>query len=216
VFFSANNIYNQTNFPDLEVITPQLRRAVGHIHRRGIAHRDLKPENVTVQIIRTGPAIKLVDFGLAVFVEDTPLCEKLCGSVPFVAPEVARGERYCPLRADLWSLGMVLFECYAGLHSPDRLFNWTSETAPNEALANDLQSFFEQHDEAHGPGCTESVFVCAIAWNERGPNRLRENEAEELKSLLQFIPNRRRMLAASYRYRLTYGEETFCTPELSV
>lgn len=102
----------------------QLISAVGYMHSKGIAHRDLKPENV---LLSENGDLKLADFGLAaLFKKDgkTRLCNSICGSPPYIAPEVVNGrkskradvldEGYQANVCDIWSCGVVLFVLLVG------------------------------------------------------------------------------------------------------
>ncbi|TMW61923.1 hypothetical protein Poli38472_010986 [Pythium oligandrum] len=75
----------------------------------GIAHRDLSLENVLVQ----DGICKITDFGLSTFVTTEPVHGKV-GKLVYMAPEVAEGRAYDPIRADLWSLGIVFFTLLTG------------------------------------------------------------------------------------------------------
>ncbi|XXT24263.1 protein kinase [Sorangium sp. So ce429] len=85
-------------------------------HARGVIHRDIKPSNL---FLRGGEAAEAVilDFGIA-RVEDAPLSLTATGAVigtpGYMAPEQARGDLAIDARADLFSLGAVLYECLAG------------------------------------------------------------------------------------------------------
>ncbi|KAL3658658.1 hypothetical protein V7S43_016294 [Phytophthora oleae] len=79
------------------------------LHTNGIAHRDVSLENV---LVRHG-VCKLSDFGLSTDVERT--CEnEPVGKAYYMAPEVVAGEAYSAVRADMWSLGIVLFIMLTG------------------------------------------------------------------------------------------------------
>ena len=85
----------------------QLASGLSYIKKKGILHRDLKPANIFL----TGSRIlKIGDFGVSRWLDqggDT--ADTVCGSPSYMAPEVTRGQRY-DHRADLWSLGCVLYE----------------------------------------------------------------------------------------------------------
>jgi serine/threonine-protein kinase Chk1 len=102
----------------------QLISAVGYMHSKGIAHRDLKPENV---LLSAEGDLKLSDFGLAaLFKKDgnARLCNTVCGSPPYIAPEIVSGLRskrvdvldggYYANISDIWSCGIVLFVLLVG------------------------------------------------------------------------------------------------------
>lgn len=94
--------------------------AVGAAHKAGILHRDLKPENVFVT--KTG-AIKVLDFGIAKKLTRAELetataslteTGALIGTPHYMAPEQVFGDEDVDARADIWSLGVMLYECLGG------------------------------------------------------------------------------------------------------
>lgn len=104
----------------LEIII-QIALALGAAHRAGVVHRDIKPENV---MIRPDGLVKVLDFGLAKLIE-TPVFDDsdansfetrqniLLGTPNYMSPEQATGDRL-DARADLFSLGALVYECLAG------------------------------------------------------------------------------------------------------
>lgn len=88
----------------------QLADVLAHIHRLGLVHRDIKPRNIIFDD-KTGRA-RIVDFGIAVGGGFQPFAA-VEGTVPYAAPEQRRGLSIDG-RADLYSLGCVLYECLCG------------------------------------------------------------------------------------------------------
>lgn len=84
-------------------------QAVRYIHRSGIAHRDIKPENV---IVDANSHAKLIDFGLSEVCAGLTTCRS--GSCSYQSPEVLSGDAFDPLKADIWSLGVVLYAMVIG------------------------------------------------------------------------------------------------------
>jgi eukaryotic-like serine/threonine-protein kinase len=80
------------------------------IHRRGIVHCDLKPSNI---VLSPGGPVKLLDFGQAHLSEDDAGAPLPAGTLPYLAPERLQRQPPDP-RADLWSLGVLLYELATG------------------------------------------------------------------------------------------------------
>ncbi len=94
----------------LNIVT-QVCAALDYAHRRDVVHRDLKPENVAVS--ENGTA-KLMDFGLARSVTSRMTSEgNIVGTVFYMAPEQAMGQELDG-RADLYALGVMLYELTTG------------------------------------------------------------------------------------------------------
>src|SRR5262249_54570070 len=86
----------------------QAAAGLAHIHRQGVVHMDVKPANLGLAAGPGGLALKILDFGLA---QEThgPLDRRIRGTLAYTAPEVLLQDSY-DHRADLYSLGMTLFE----------------------------------------------------------------------------------------------------------
>lgn len=118
----------------------QLASALKFLRDRNLIHRDIKPQNLLLcpspssyrsgntQVVpfkgcedsfspATGleslPMLKIADFGFARSLPSTSLAETLCGSPLYMAPEILRYEKY-DAKADLWSVGTVLYEMVVG------------------------------------------------------------------------------------------------------
>ncbi|KAL5477280.1 hypothetical protein EMCRGX_G024053 [Ephydatia muelleri] len=100
--------------------------ALGAIHAQNIVHRDIKPQNLllcypnnrkdgsSVRDHIRDATIKLADFGFARHLMDADMAATLCGSPLYMAPEILLSEKY-DSKADLWSVGTILFQCLAGM-----------------------------------------------------------------------------------------------------
>jgi len=109
----------------VELLEPLLD-AVEAAHRHGVIHRDLKPENI---LVSTTGAPVIIDFGIAKDVESAHTRTGTgMGTVEYMAPEQYTDAGSVDHRADVYSLGMVLYEMLAG-----RL-PWEAETAAFEIL----------------------------------------------------------------------------------
>jgi serine/threonine-protein kinase len=95
----------------------QLLRALTHAHAHGIVHRDIKPANVMLaRRAGGGRRLVLIDFGLALLRDDAPLTATgvTYGSPSYMAPERFLGQA-ADARADLYSVGCLLYELCAGV-----------------------------------------------------------------------------------------------------
>jgi len=89
---------------DTRQLFKQLVDSLVFCHNKAVAHRDIKLDNV---IVDTTGQVKLIDFGLAHL--DNNDCSTFVGSPEYVAPEVIKRIPYSGFKADVFSLGMVLF-----------------------------------------------------------------------------------------------------------
>ena len=95
------------------ILTGQIAAALGAAHERGLVHGDVKPSNVLID--ERGHAY-LADFGLTKRVTDERSATgeaQLMGTIDYVSPEQIRGEDVDG-RADVYSLGCLLYECLTG------------------------------------------------------------------------------------------------------
>jgi serine/threonine-protein kinase ULK/ATG1 len=118
----------------------QLAGAMRALAKKGIVHRDLKPQNIllshTCGKSLPSPAnitLKIADFGFARFLQDGNMAATLCGSPMYMAPEVIMSLQY-DAKADLWSLGTIVFQCLTGkapfqAHTPQELKNFYEKNA---------------------------------------------------------------------------------------
>ncbi|KAK1157884.1 serine/threonine-protein kinase ULK3 isoform X1 [Acipenser oxyrinchus oxyrinchus] len=87
----------------------QLACALQFLHERNISHLDLKPQN----ILLSGGLLKLADFGFAQYMSPWDEKHVLRGSPLYMAPEMVCSQQY-DARADLWSVGVILYEALFG------------------------------------------------------------------------------------------------------
>ncbi|MEO1525580.1 MAG: serine/threonine-protein kinase [Planctomycetota bacterium] len=124
-----------TTFADKNKLTTNERielfvaicNAVQHAHQKGIVHRDLKPANIIVSMIDGRPIPKVIDFGVAKatggrLTEETVETQfgMVIGTLEYMAPEQASGSTDIDTRADIYSLGVVLYELLTGLRPIDQ------------------------------------------------------------------------------------------------
>ncbi len=94
----------------------QILEGLAHAHGQGIVHRDVKPSNV---LLADGPeiSVRLLDFGLARIKEAETLTAAgdVPGTLAYISPERLKGASGSPA-ADVWGVGVVLWETLAGYH----------------------------------------------------------------------------------------------------
>jgi eukaryotic-like serine/threonine-protein kinase len=124
-----------TRFCDEARLTPRDRlelfvsicQAVQHAHQKGIVHRDLKPANILVTIIDGKPIPKVIDFGVAKATAGKLTDESMStqfgsviGTLEYMSPEQAGYSGVdVDTRADIYSLGVILYELLTGLRPID-------------------------------------------------------------------------------------------------
>lgn len=113
------------------VLARQIGEGLQAAHARGIVHRDLKPSNI---LLDTDGSARIGDFGVARSIDSTGLTHTgaIIGTPDYLAPEQARGDTV-DARADLYALGLILYEMLAG----EPAF---AGTTPAESIARRLTS----------------------------------------------------------------------------
>jgi serine/threonine protein kinase len=147
-------------------LASQALSALGAAHALGIVHRDIKPENLFLHHAQRRPVLKVLDFGLARVLPEVsrrspaPLIlptrtGNIVGTPQFMSPEGARGQRV-DHRADLYSLGLVLYVMLAGrgpfdggASEPEAPSQYAEHTVGPELDAVVLHSIREHPDQRH-------------------------------------------------------------------
>eukprot|EP00928_Gymnodinium_smaydae_P008037 TRINITY_DN12892_c0_g2_i1.p1 TRINITY_DN12892_c0_g2~~TRINITY_DN12892_c0_g2_i1.p1 ORF type:complete len:282 (-),score=26.13 TRINITY_DN12892_c0_g2_i1:8-853(-) len=97
---------------DIIRILRQMLSAIAHCHGKGIAHRDVKPDNFMFGG-ENGETLKLCDFDLAKAIPEEGYMTGVCGTAPYMAPEIVCCTPYTE-RVDVWSVGVVAYRISFG------------------------------------------------------------------------------------------------------
>lgn len=156
--------------------TIQILRGLQHAHDKGIVHRDVKPQNIMVLPDGT---IKVTDFGIARFArsDQRTITDKAIGSVHYISPEQARGEK-TDEKSDIYSVGVMLYEMITGQ------MPFQAESAVSVAIMQ-LQRDPQNPTEINGsiPVGLEQITMRAM---QKTPERRYQSSAEMLCDLDAF------------------------------
>lgn len=110
--YSQIVLQNSFTEQDAQRIIRQLVSAVSYLHSHKIVHRDIKPENILFEYSGDLSSIKLIDFGVASFFDESQRMKEPVGTFYYAAPEVM-GKDY-DSKCDMWSVGIISFLLLTG------------------------------------------------------------------------------------------------------
>jgi serine/threonine protein kinase len=168
----------------------QMCMALDYIHSKKILHRDLKTQNIF--LTKSGD-VKIGDFGICrVFSKSDELASTSVGTPYYIAPEVCRGELYS-YKADIWSLGCILYE----LCTLQRPFK-------GESIATVLTSILNQDPEPFP--CLYSESLTSSVFSMLSKNPASRPSASDLIEKMTGLPSTERK-EVNGRYKKTYQKE---------
>ena len=163
-------------------IVREVAEALEHAHRLGVVHRDLKPSNV---MVTRGGRVMLLDFGLssAEGVDRMTRTGAQLGSLPYLAPErIAGGERTDPRLADVYGLGVTLYE----LLTTELPFRGPSLTSLQRAILDARPAPLCSRNRA---ASWETETLCATAM-DRDPARRYASAADLARDVTNVLERR--------------------------
>lgn len=154
--FPVDRATASLNFEQKARILQQIARAIAEAHRAGVIHRDLKPENV---IVTPDLQPKVLDFGLAVSLEEAGVRRHVFEGTPrYASPEQVGGKPLTPA-SDVFSLGSLMFKILTGRPA----FDGASAVEILEAICTSQPPFLR--DVAVGvPEDLQAICLACLAW----------------------------------------------------
>jgi serine/threonine protein kinase len=139
----------------------------------GLVHRDVSPSNV---LLSNAGEVKLADFGIAKAMNHpgSVQSQALKGKIPYMAPEYALG-RHCSPRSDLFSLGVVLYECLAGCRPFDGGHDLQTLDRARDGIREPLRAL--------APDAPDALIEASEALLEPNPEDRPRHAAELLETL---------------------------------
>jgi serine/threonine protein kinase/Flp pilus assembly protein TadD len=179
-------------------ITARLAEGLQHAHQRGVLHRDIKPSNI---LIGSDGQPMLLDFNVAFNVNSSKAkATSVGGTVAYMAPEHLRAlatrdpalGRLVDQRADVYSLGMVLYEILAGCRPFEQSGSYSPLLSMVEAMAVErghiLPSLRKTRSDI--PWSLESIAQKCLAPDPEKRYQRAEQLAEDLRRFLEDRPLR--------------------------
>lgn len=153
--------------------------ALGYVYRQGLIHRDVKPANL-LAVINNGHItdVKISDFGSALNMASETTQVYRVGSLAYMSPEQLDGNQL-DCRADMYSLGAVLYHLIAGRP----LFDSTSQSAMMNQIYSAEPTLLSSLRSGVGPG-VDSVILSAVAKRPEDRYRSWDDFAQALSSLI--------------------------------
>lgn len=159
---------------EIAEIGADLCEALDHAHERAVVHRDIKPQNVLVTE-EGEPSAKLMDFGVARLTDAAALTAPgdVVGTLAYMAPEQAEGRSAGP-EADVYSLGLMLYESWSGEHPTRR----ATPAATARAIGARMRPLRRQRPDLPRELC-DTVDACLQRRPDRRPSLQELGEAIE-------------------------------------
>jgi serine/threonine protein kinase len=163
----------------------QAAEALAEAHATGIVHRDLKPANLFLTAGADGsPLVKVLDFGISKAnlpgERGLTATDAVLGSPGYMSPEQIRSAKHVDQRADVWGLGVTLYELLTGVPP----FDGASVAAVSVQIVLETPQLVHQRRPDVPEGLSEVVRRCL----EKEPGKRYASMAELAEALLPFAP----------------------------
>ncbi|CAB9503650.1 MAP kinase-activated protein kinase 2 (Fragment) [Seminavis robusta] len=138
---SGGELYDllESEFSEMEVreLLKALLTCMNYCHQQRIVHRDLKPENVLMEESHDFTQVKVIDFGLAEFIQADNNFTEAAGSSYYMSPQVIQGNYTS--KCDIWSCGVIAYVCLGG-YAP---FSGADEQETAQQILDATQVYFD-------------------------------------------------------------------------
>ena len=153
-------------------------RGLSHAHKHGVVHRDLKPANILIAEENGRYQAKIIDFGLARFL-DQPLTKdeksKIAGTAAYISPEEVRDPDTVCESSDIYSIGVMLYEAATGARPFD-------DDNPRDMLDAHVERN-PQRPRDKNPGLTPQFEDVIMRTLDKHPERRYDSAPEMIRAL---------------------------------
>ncbi|MEL6345879.1 MAG: serine/threonine-protein kinase, partial [Myxococcota bacterium] len=165
-----------------EAIFRGILAGLEHAHQLGVIHRDLKPNNVLLEIFGTAPVPRITDFGIAKDLDSSVNLTRTSvsmGTPRYMAPEQWRDSKNVDERADLFSMGSLLYEMVCGEPA------FPQDNLPDIYAAVSSEGYIDPR--THRPDCPDNLYAAIVACLRPTPAE-RVPTCEVLRAILDGEP----------------------------
>jgi WD40 repeat protein len=174
------------------LLTRQAAIGLHAVHESGFVHRDVKPANILLE--RDGGLVKLVDFGLAVPLDETLSQAHAAGTLQYMSPEQLEGHGTIAPKSDVYSIGVVLYQMVTG----ELPFRGESGVLLRKILQDDPEPPTRLNPEL--PRDLENICLKCIAKNRDSRYDSAAALAEDLQRFIEGKPTIARPIGPSVRF----------------
>ena len=192
----------------------QACEAIAEAHAAGIIHRDIKPQNLFLaKSVGGGGKIKVLDFGVSKSMVTSGAggltqTRSMLGSPLYMSPEQMRSSRDVDARADVWALGVVLYELLTQ--------RWPFEAESMPELCLKVVSEQPTPITTYRPDVPPAVVEVITRCLQRDPNQRYAHAAELATALEAFAPPASRIIAERARLAVSMKGSQVSSPSISI